>query len=196
MKRNKIIIVTIILFIIILIGYNHVKNNRMIEELFRDTLASMYGVQNLGLGVPISSVPLKEMQVFLSYENVDECILYVHFAAYESGNPDIEKLEFKDVEEYLSSEFNEDGSYRMLEGHENIRHFMDWYTGIGNMRIDYYWNDLLVEMHHYREINQSFDLIVPEELSLEQLKEFMKVINEEIELEDINHELMGLILPK
>lgn len=195
MKKKKIILIIIMVLIVIWMGYNYMENIKMKEEIYIELLAKKYVRQNTA--IPKADASIKDKREFSPYDEVNQASLYMNLINYEmdnieGGDSEIDKIEFEDIEAYLSNEFNEDGSYRIWSGNEEIHAFIDWYIGGGDRRIEACWGDVELAVSDYFMLDLQGVFIPSRRLSLEQLKEFMKVINEEIELEDINHELMGV----
>ena len=86
-----------------------------------------------------------------------------------------EDLEVEDVKEYLSQEYNEDGTPRVLEGWPEIRAYENWYfRGMGSEEIEEYWGNLQELLIEHYVAYPNFTQGVVKDLSLNQIKELIK----------------------
>lgn len=89
------------------------------------------------------------------------------------------ELSLADFEEYLSSEYNEDGSLRIHEGYEHIYEYMNWYhEESGDIDIKNYWSELTkIAMNYYLE-NVELGWKDPVDMNIAQLHELIKKKND------------------
>ncbi len=127
---------------------------------------------------------------YVGYDAIDEPGMYIRLAAYnewlsERGYEGRE-LTLADIEEYLSSEYNEDGSLRIRSGYEAIREYEDWYYEGGDGDIEDYWSELDQTLAEYREENPGVVKNDARNLEILQLEELIQKKNDptyEIRLE-------------
>ncbi len=156
----------------------YVGQKKMME---RKILRIDYREQNDAL--PLMPEYLVFVEEYVGYEAIDKEELYVRLAAYNermrSEEVSIPELTLADVEEYLSSEYNEDGSLRIQKGYENIRSYVNWfYKKEGDKDIAEYWNALTDLIIEYKGQNPKLVLCDPEEMNLAQLQELINKKND------------------
>jgi len=185
MKKKKIIkrvIVLLCIFIVLIVAFFTIqKERKKREEWVQQQLVAIdYREQNRAFP-RVSGHPIKE-EYYVGYDAIDEPKLYVCLSAYNEWiqlkDREQQKLTLEDVEEYLSSEYNEDGSLRIQEGYENIRAYVDWYyeEGGGNA-IAEYWEKLDDIAIEYRDQNSEFPREPIKEMNVDQLQELIKKKN-------------------
>ena len=118
--------------------------------------------------------------------------MYVNLAAYNEWNrehgEEAEELTLADIQEYLSSEYNEDGSLRIQSGYENIRAYVEWYYDGGGKIIKDYWNELEVILGNCKEEHPKVVYGNAKMLEIERLQELIK--KKEDPSYEINMEIM------
>ena len=173
----------IFLCLIVLVGtvFFCIEQRRKKEEWAKQgILAIDYRRQNDALP-RVAGRPVNE-EYYVGYDAIDELQLYVCLSAYNeyinSNEDETSKLTVKDVEEYLSSEYNEDGSLRIQEGYENIRAYVEWYYAKdGETAITEYWEKLDDIAIEYRDQNSEFPREPIKEMNVDQLQELIKKKN-------------------
>ena len=142
----------------------------------------------------VSGHPRNE-DYYVGYDAIDEAEMYVWLAAYNEHisicgyHEGDRELTLADIEEYLSGEYNEDGSLRIHEGYENIRAYMDWYyEEDGDDDIAEYWGELTKITIEYNVQNPELVLEIPEKMNIAQLQELIHKKNDPAY--EINKEVM------
>ena len=134
------------------------------------------------------------VEEYVSYDAIDKEELYVRLAAYNERmrleEENIPELTLADVEEYLSGEYNEDGSLRIQKGYENIRSYVNWfYKKEGDEDIAEYWNELTRIVMDYKGQNSTLFLDIPQKMNITQLQELINKKNDPSY--EINMEVMS-----
>ncbi len=195
MKKKTIVkIVILLLCLAVIVGtvlFFYEQNREIRERAQQEILKIDYAHQNRAL--PLVSGFSRWEEAYVGYESVDKEELYVRLAAYNErmrlNGEEEQELTLADVEEYLSSEYNEDGGLRIYEGYENIRRYVDWYyEEEGDEDIAEYWNALTDLIIEYKGQNPELVLCDPEEMNLAQLQELINKKNDATY--EINMEVM------
>ncbi|MBD5477752.1 MAG: hypothetical protein HDR14_00435, partial [Lachnospiraceae bacterium] len=130
---------------------------------------------------------------YVGYDAIRENEMYVSLVAYNKWNREhgveAEELTLADIEEYLSSEYNEDGSLRIQSGYENIRAYVEWYYQIGGDEvIEEYWSELERLLIIFGRENPKITDNDAKSMTIEQLQELIK--KKEDPSYEINMEIM------
>ncbi len=181
MKKKKVVKVLIILSCFLVVAgavLLYVGQKKMME---RKILRIDYREQNDAL--PLMPEYPVFVEEYVSYEAIDKEELYVRLAAYNermrSEEANIPELTLADVEEYLSSEYNEDGSLRIQKGYENIRSYVNWfYKKEGDEDIAAYWRKLEDIVLEYQRQNSNIIFENSKEMDLAQLQELINKKND------------------
>ncbi len=181
MKKKKVVKVLIILSCFLVVAgavLLYVGQKKMME---RKILRIDYREQNDAL--PLMPEYPVFVEEYVGYDAIDKEELYVRLAAYNermrSEEANIPELTLADVEEYLSGEYNEDGSLRIQKGYENIRSYVKWfYKKEGDKDIAAYWMELRKIAMGYYVQNSEITIGVPEEMSIAQLQELINKKND------------------
>ena len=192
MKKKRIIISSILLVLGLMtgMGYFVCQWSREREKAAEEAILQIdYKQQNRALAVSGDKI----YSGYQSYESVDEEELYVRLTVYnewlgenQKGTPE---LTLTDVEEYLSSEYKEDGTLRVNDRPEKIQRYMDWYFGDGNVEVEEYWNALQsLALDYYCENPEIFKTTTGN-MNTEQLQELINKYNDPTY--EINSEIMG-----
>lgn len=81
---------------------------------------------------------------------------------------------------------------------EDLENLTSWYTGIGNLRVKSYWVDIARAMDQFQVLNNSFEKSAPDELQIDELKEFIKVVDVsklsdgKFDFDEIDHDILGV----
>ena len=192
MKKKKVITIVILILMLSCIagGVFACAEKRKKQTLEKILIAIEYRRQN-GTFPRTSEHPIEEM-FYVGYDAIVESEMYVSLAAYNEWNrehgKEVEELTLADIEEYLSSEYNEDGSLRIQSGYENIRAYVEWYYDGGGKVIREYWNELEEILGNYRVEHPKTICGSAKKLSIEQLQELIK--KKEAPSYEINMEIM------
>lgn len=127
------------------------------------------------------------MDQYFDYSVIDENELYIAISAYNWYED--EDLTLESIKDYLSEEYNEDGTLRVETGWKEIYEFQEWVQDYGKRRgIGEYRSQLAIASKEYGEKkNRPYQWVY--ELSLGQLKELAKKVeNRDYE---INEKIMG-----
>ena len=195
MEKKKVVKILVVLLCLVVIAgivfFINEKRRERAEWVQQGLLRIDYREQN-GALPRVSGHPINE-EVYVGYDAVDEVELYVQIMAYNEyvreNNTGDKELSLADFEEYLSSEFNEDGSLRIHEGYEHIRAYVDWYfEAEGDEDITEYWGELTKIVYIYICENPSHSIKVPQEMNMSQIEELIKKKNDPSY--EINKEVM------
>ena len=166
------------------------RRKKQEEALEKVLIAIEYRRQN-GTFPRTSEHPIEEA-FYVGYDAIEENKMYVNLAAYNEWNrehgEEAEELTLADIEEYLSSEYNEDGSLRIQSGYENIRAYVEWYYDGGGKIIKDYWNELEVILGNCKEEHPKVVYGNAKMLEIERLQELIK--KKEDPSYEINMEIM------
>ena len=190
MKKKKIITVIILILVLscIAVGVFACTERRKMQE--KILIAIEYRRQN-GTFPRTSEHPIEEA-FYVGYDAIEENKMYVNLAAYNEWNREhgevVEELTLTDIEEYLSSEYNEDGSLRILSGYENIRAYVEWYYDGGGKVIKEYWSELERLLIIFGKENPEITDNDAKSMTIEQLQELIK--KKEDQSYEINMEIM------
>ena len=171
MKKKIFVIAAVIAvtLIIIIAGVKYLEQKQTEKE--QTELAYAYKHQNRAF--PRDKGEINEYD-YIGYEAINEKELYVALEVYNKENED-EDLEVEDIKEYLSQEYNEDGTPRVLEGWPEIRAYEDWYfRGMGCEKIDEYWKELTQIKEQYQYEKGISPLSNVKDLSQDQIEELIK----------------------
>ena len=194
-KIRKLLLLLLSLIAVIVVILFYCEQKRKKEEMVQQRLLAIdYREQNEAFP-RVSERPFKE-EYYVGYDAINEAELYVCLTSYnkwiqENGGKE-QELTVEDIEDYLADEYNEDGSYRIQEGYENIRAYVDWYFAYGGAEdIREYWDDLQKILNDYREQNSGINDSVVRELNIDQLQELINKKNNpayEIDMEVLKGE--------
>ena len=190
MKKKKIITVIILILVLscIAVGVFTCTERRKMQE--KILIAIEYRRQN-GTFSRTSERPIEEA-FYVGYDAIEENKMYVNLAAYNEWNrehgEEAEELTLADIEEYLSSEYNEDGSLRIQSGYENIRAYVEWYYDGGGKVIKEYWSELERILIIFGRENPEITDNDAKSMTIEQLQELIK--KKEDPSYEINMEIM------
>ena len=195
MKKKKVITIVILILILscIAVGvFACTERRKKQEEALKKVLIAIeYRRQNGTF--PRTSGHYADEAFYVGYDAIRENEMYVSLMAYNEWNrehgEEAEELTLADIEEYLSAEYNEDGSLRIQSGYENIRAYVEWYYQIGGDEvIEEYWNELDDIAIEQRRLYQEFTNANVKRMSIEQLQELIK--KKENPSYEINMEIM------
>ena len=194
MKKKKVITVIILILLLCCITGTvwacAERRKKQEETLEKILIAIEYRRQN-GTFPCTSEHPIEEA-FYVGYDAIEENKMYVNLAAYNEWNrehgEEAEELTLADIEEYLSSEYNEDGSLRIQSGYENIRAYVEWYYDGGGKIIKEYWNELEVILGNCKEEHPKVVYGNAKMLEIERLQELIK--KKEDPSYEINMEIM------
>ena len=181
MEKKKVVKILVVLLCLVVIAgivfFINEKRRERAEWVQQGLLRIDYREQN-GALPRVSGHPINE-EVYVGYDAVDEVELYVQIMAYNEyvreNNTGDKELSLADFEEYLSSEFNEDGSLRIHEGYEHIRAYVDWYfEAEGDEDITEYWSELERIVREYNVQNPELILLNASEMNIAQIEELIK----------------------
>ena len=190
MKKKKIITVIILILVLscIAVGVFTCTERRKMQE--KILIAIEYRRQN-GTFPRTSERPIEEA-FYVGYDAIEENKMYVNLAAYNEWNrehgEEAEELTLADIEEYLSSEYNEDGSLRIQSGYENIRAYVEWYYDGGGKVIKEYWSEFERILIIFGRENPEITDNDAKSMTIEQLQELIK--KKEDPSYEINMEIM------
>ena len=194
MKKKKVITVIILILLLCCIaGVVFVymeRRKRQGEALEKLHIAMEYRRQNMTF--PRTSEHYLEEMFYVGYVAIVESEMYVSLGAYNEWNREYGKeakeLTLADIEEYLSSEYNEDGSLRIQSGYENIRAYVDWYYDGGGKVIKEYWSELERILIIFGRENPEITDNDAKSMTIKQLQELIK--KKEDPSYEINMEIM------
>lgn len=175
-KKRNMIVVALMLIGIIFIGYKYKANEDEKKTEYVEWLKTQYSNQNGAFF---------QKSAWTDYHNADlleETKVWVDLYVYNKYVPVEEKVYLIDVQEYLFSEFNEDGSLRIENGYEKVHNYVNWYEysmdqgDSGRMIIEKYKDDLHfdVEWEYKKTENPDYEIKLIDELSIPQVKELIK----------------------
>ena len=196
MKKKKVITCIVLVLMLTCIAgtaWACTERRKKQEEALEKVLITIEYQRQNGT-FPRTSEHHIEEAFYVGYDAIEENEMYVSLAAYNEWNrehgKEVEELTLADIEEYLSSEYNEDGSLRIQSGYENIRAYVEWYYEIGGDEvIKEYWKKLDYIAIEYRGIYQEIIHTSVRDMSIEQLQELIK--KKEDSSYEINMEVMG-----
>lgn len=191
--KKKIILAGTILIIIGLIsgavyGYSQWKKARN-EKIEQVILSIEYREQNTAFGMSINASELG----YQGYDMIKEEELYIRLEVYNSWNKQQnngrEEVSLADIEDYLASEYNEDGELRVYSRPQKIQEYMKWYYEDGNGDVEEYWNELQTIALDCEREHAGFELQTVKNMTTEQLQELINKYNNPAY--EINPEIMG-----
>ena len=192
MKKKLTVLVFIFLIIGLITGmlYGYYQRKKLIREWAEGEIRSIdYWEQNVAFGMDAS---LWESG-YQGYDIVDEKEMYVRLEVYNSWNKKKnngrEVLCLADIEDYLSSEYNEDGSFRVTNRSVEIQEYIKWFFGDGNGEIEEYWDELQTIGLNYERKHQGIELATVKKMTIDQLQELINKYNDPSY--EINAEIMG-----
>ena len=196
MKKKKVITYIVLVLMLTCIAgtaWAYTERRKKQEEALEKVLITIEYQRQNGT-FPRTSEHHIEEEFYVGYDAIEENEMYVSLAAYNEWNrehgKEVEELTLADIEEYLSSEYNEDGSLRIQSGYENIRAYVEWYYEIGGDEvIKEYWKKLDYIAIEYRGLYQEIIHTSVRDMSIEQLQELIK--KKEDPSYEINMEVMG-----
>ena len=170
------IVVALMLIGIIFIGYKYKANEDEKKTEYVEWLKTQYSNQNGAFF---------QKSAWTDYHNADlleKTKVWVDLYVYNKYVPVEEKVYLIDVQEYLSSEFNEDGSLRIEKGYEKVHNYVNWYEysmdpGDSGRTIIEKYQDALhfdVEWEYKKTENPDYEIKLIDELSIPQVKELIK----------------------
>ena len=195
MKKKKVITYIVLVLMLTCIAgtaWACTERRKKQEEALEKVLITIEYQRQNGT-FPRTSEHYIEEASYVGYDDIEENEMYVSLVAYNKWNHEhgveAEELTLADIEEYLSSEYNEDGSLRIQSGYENIRAYVEWYYQIGGDEvIEEYWNELDDIAIEQRRLYQEFTNANVKRMSIEQLQELIK--KKENPSYEINMEIM------
>ena len=169
-KRISIIIAVITAILIIIIAGVKYSEQKQTEK---EQIELAYAYKHQNRAFPRDEGEINEYG-YIGYEAINEKELYVALEVYNKENEG-EDLEVEGVKEYLSQEYNEDGTPRVLEGWPEIRAYENWYfRGMGSEEIEEYWKTLQKIATEYGRIYPNFTSDAVQDLTLNQIEELIK----------------------
>ena len=180
-KTTRILILLLCLIAIVVVVFFGYGQKRKREEWAQQQLLAIdYREQNRALP-RVSGHQINE-EYYVGYDAIDESELYVCLVAYnewiQTNAREEKELSLEDIKNYLSGEYNEDGSLRIHEGYENIRAYVNWYWEYeGAEIITEYWGALDNILGEYREQKPGTINSDARNLQIEQLQELIKKKN-------------------
>ena len=133
MKKKRVIIIVILILVLSCIAgivFACTERRKKQEETLEKILIAIEYQRQNGT-FPRTSGHYADEAFYVGYDAIRENEMYVGLVAYNEWNREhgekTEELTLADIEEYLSSEYNEDGSLRIQSGYENIRAYVEWY---------------------------------------------------------------------
>ena len=195
MKKKKVITAIILILVLSCIAgivFARIERRKKQEETLEKILIAIeYRRQNGTF--PRTSGHYADEAFYVGYDAIRENEMYVSLMAYNKWNREhgveAEELTLADIEEYLSSEYNEDGSLRIQSGYENIRAYVEWYYQIGGDEvIEEYWSELERLLIIFGRENPKITDNDAKSMTIEQLQELIK--KKEDPSYEINMEIM------
>ena len=169
-KRISIIIAAITITLIIIIAGVKYSEQKQTEK---EQIELAYAYKHQNRAFPRDEGEINEYG-YIGYEAINEKELYVALEVYNKENEG-EDLEVEGVKEYLSQEYNEDGTPRVLEGWPEKRAYENWYfKGMGSEKIEEYWGKLEITKDEYQRLTPAFPNCTVKELSINQIEELIK----------------------
>ena len=195
MKKKKVITYIVLVLMLTCIAgtaWACTERRKKQEEALEKVLITIEYQRQNGT-FPRTSEHYIEEASYVGYDAIEENEMYVSLAAYNEWNrehgEETEELTLADIEEYLSSEYNEDGSLRIQSGYENIRAYVEWYYEIGGDEvIKEYWEELNNIVIRYAQQNPDMDIHSAESMTIRQLQELIR--KKEDPSYEINMEIM------
>ncbi|MBD5512597.1 MAG: hypothetical protein HDR08_15315 [Lachnospiraceae bacterium] len=195
MKKKRVITIVILILVLSCIAggvFAYTERKKKQEETLEKILIAIEYQRQNGT-FPRTSGHYADEAFYVGYDAIRENEMYVSLMAYNEWNREhgveAEELTLADIEEYLSAEYNEDGSLRIQSGYENIRAYVEWYYQIGGDEvIEEYWNELGDILGNYREEHPKTIYGGAKTLGIEQLQELIK--KKEDPSYEINMEIM------
>lgn len=171
--KKKILIGLVVLLCLSAVGTGlYLLREKRIAEAEAAILALDYKHQNWMF--PRTEGELREYR-YMNYDAIDERELYVRLALYNQERAGEAELTLEDVKEYLSQEYNDDGSLRIHSGYENIRDYEYWYfQEYGCDKVEEYWSRLDNISKEYLIKNPLTTTQSVRDFSIEQLQELIK----------------------
>ena len=195
MKKKRVIIIVILILVLSCIAgivFACTERRKKQEETLEKILIAIEYQRQNGT-FPRTSGHYADEAFYVGYDAIRENEMYVGLVAYNEWNREhgekTEELTLADIEEYLSSEYNEDGSLRIQSGYENIRAYVEWYYEVGGDEvIEKYWRELEKIINDYRQQNLGIENDSVRNMTVEQLQELIK--KKEDPSYEINMEIM------
>lgn len=192
MKKKVIVIGMIILLISVIISFLYIffQRKKAIREWTEEEIRLIdYWEQNVAFEMDAS---LWESG-YQGYNNVNKEKLYVNLEVYNSWNKQTnnksEILLLVDIENYLSSECNEDESFRINSRPSEIQRYIKWFFDNGNEDIDEFRIELEIIASEYKISHPEIADKVISNMTTEQLQELINKYNDPSY--EINPEIMG-----
>ncbi|MBQ6996524.1 MAG: hypothetical protein IJN64_18880 [Lachnospiraceae bacterium] len=184
----------VLICVLIIVGgvIHYQKQQRMQQELAQQILLGQeYKRQNSAFSLVRGYSNMKEQ--YVGYEGIDQEELFVRLTVYNewinSSDSQYKEVTMEDVKEYLSNQYNEDGSLRIYAGYDNIRDYMEWYyKNEGDEDIQEYWADLQELLIEFATQNPNIDINDVGSMSIAQWQELIKKKNDSSY--EINVEIM------
>ncbi len=184
----------VLICVLIIVGgvIHYQKQQRMQQELAQQILLGQeYKRQNSAFSLVRGYSNMKEQ--YVGYEGIDQEELFVRLTVYNEGinssDSQYKEVTMEDVKEYLSNQYNEDGSLRIYAGYDNIRDYMEWYyKNEGDEDIQEYWADLQELLIEFATQNPNIDINDVGSMSIAQWQELIKKKNDSSY--EINVEIM------
>ncbi len=170
--KKKVIVIIVLLVCAAVLGCGLYLYNERKKDNKEFVLAIDYKHQNKMF--PRIKGEVNEYK-YMGYDAIDEPELYVRLTVYNKEHSGEEQLSIEEVKEYLSNEYNEDGTLRIYNGYEKIRDYENWYfEGRGCDDIEEYWMELGTIAMKYQSENIYFKGKDVREFSSIQLQELIK----------------------
>ena len=181
MKKKKVITAIILILVLSCIAgivFARIERRKKQEETLEKILIAIEYQRQNGT-FPRTSGHYADEPIYVGYDAIRENEMYVSLAAYNEWNrehgEEAEELTLADIEEYLSSEYNDDGSLRIQSGYEDIRAYVEWYYQIGGDEIiEKYWGELAKLAYECQKENLITVYVYVKDMSIEQLQELIK----------------------
>ncbi len=181
MKKKKVITAIILILVLSCIAgtaWAYTERRKKQEEALEKVLIAIEYQRQNGT-FPRTSGHYADEAFYVGYDAIRENEMYVSLMAYNEWNrehgEEAEELTLADIEEYLSSEYNEDGSLRIQSGYENIQAYVEWYYQIGGDEvIEEYWNELEIILGNYKGEHPKVVYGNAKMLEIERLQELIK----------------------
>lgn len=127
MKKRTIIFILLFVALVVLCAYKGIsvlENNKRNNEVDTDILEKEYWYQSVAFGMEPS-------RCYQDFSHVSINMLYINLAAYYycDDNADVT---VEQIEDYLYSEYDENGKLKVLNQPLNISNYIDWYWSGGD----------------------------------------------------------------
>ena len=169
---KKIIYMSCFALLIVLTGFGIYKYQEHKQYEREQQIRRMYHRQGLVYPRTKGSYFVED---YFNYDNIDEKELYIELITYNICED--KSLTLDDVKEYLSEQYNEDGTLRVETGWDEIYDFENWWGNVGSKEcIPEYKEKLWDTISEFRLENQIDNFIKLSELSYDQIDELSRKI--------------------